>query len=301
MARPDPLDGFAAPPAAVVAAVNDPADTLLMSAVSRGIPYVDITRWTERVHAATAGLDGATPISPVILASGWMGGVAPSVAAAAARRLARVETVAIDVLYALKDKAGPDSFEYMDRLATPFTIIRGGRPTTVKPMSDPRTVLFSGGRSVPTYRFDTPDHLTLPVALGAGEVSARIAHDDAGAMAFMRLLLRSGFWRLISGPSFTGLRKALAFNPGPGAPHEVRIELTGQGADGADVRIVVTILDALGQTHMTAAGAAMQVERLLGLDGRSPPPAGLGYPDQAADPDAGVAALRRLGVTISLD
>ncbi len=45
-----PLQEFT--PRAIINAVNDPRDQLLMDAVRRGIPLVDITRWTDRFRAA---------------------------------------------------------------------------------------------------------------------------------------------------------------------------------------------------------------------------------------------------------
>ncbi|EPF06355.1 hypothetical protein ICQ_01970 [Bacillus toyonensis] len=61
----------------VVNAVNDSQDRLLLSAVKRRIPLVDITRWTERFQSSIARLKNVEVQSPVVLASGWMGGQQP--------------------------------------------------------------------------------------------------------------------------------------------------------------------------------------------------------------------------------
>ncbi|MEM9817868.1 MAG: saccharopine dehydrogenase, partial [Cyanobacteria bacterium P01_D01_bin.6] len=57
-------------PRAIVAAVNDLQDYLLMNAVQQGIPYVDITRWPERLRASVAELAGKSLSAPVLFSSG---------------------------------------------------------------------------------------------------------------------------------------------------------------------------------------------------------------------------------------
>ena len=114
------------------------------------------------------------------------------------------------------------------------------------------------------YRFDTPDEYTLLLTTGARTVAARIGFDDA-TTSLLVTLVRSGVWRLFSGARFTPLRRKLLYNPGPGAGHDVIVEVAGADAGGraADVRAPVT--DDRGQTHLTAAAALVQLERLLRL------------------------------------
>ncbi|MES2818794.1 MAG: saccharopine dehydrogenase [Pseudomonadota bacterium] len=288
--QPQPLKALR--PRAVLALVNDPLDYLLDDALQAGVAYLDITRWTARLKTAAARVSAAPARAPVLLASGWMGGLASTLASLIARDMQWVERVDLSVLYALKDQSGPDSVEYMARLATPFEVLEQGRLITVKPYSDPRRVQFSGGHAARVYRFDTPDQLTLPGTTGASSVSARIAFDDRLTMPLLIGLGRSGLWRLIDGPRFKGLRHALLHNPGDGAPHEVLIQV--QGLDGrgqAQVRRL-GLCDPQGQTHLTALGALLQLERLLGLDGAPPAAAGLHYPETAR---ALPALLNRLG------
>ena len=295
MSRPHPLGDLR--PLAVVSVVNDPADHLLLDAAAAGVPLLDIARWTDRVRSAAARLEQETLAAPVLLSSGWMAGIASTLAAGLAQGFASVESIDISVLYSLKDKAGPDSAEYMDRLATPFEVTVGGRRERVRPLSDARRIHFPGGREAKVYRFDTPDQLTLPATTGARTVAARIAFDSAFTTWLLAALVRSGLWRLISGARFTSLRRKLLYNPGPGAGHDVVIDVVGTDAAGRSVARRATVSDPLGQTHLTAAATVVQLERLLGLDG-APPPVGLAYPDSAPHMDAALATLRDLGVTV---
>ncbi|MBI5087482.1 MAG: DUF1800 family protein [Actinobacteria bacterium] len=90
-----------------------PHDALLLAAVTRGIALVDIARWTARLHAALLRLSTESLSAPVVLASGWMGGVAPLLAMAAARQVWPPTSIEIDILYGAADLAGPDSVDYV--------------------------------------------------------------------------------------------------------------------------------------------------------------------------------------------
>ncbi len=268
-----------------------------MDAARAGIPYVDITRWTERLRSAASRVGTVTLQAPVMFASSWMAGVAAVVAVAASRPLKRVNSVDIAVLFSLKDKAGPNSAEYMDRLATPFEVMINGQPTQVRPYTDPRAVTFPGGYRGNAYRFDTPDQLTLPAATGAQTVAARIAFDDAMAANLLVFLTRSGIWKLISGERFTGLRRSLLYNPGAGASHELVIEAAGTDENGHSKSVRVAVRDPQGQTHLTALGAIIQLERVLGLDGAPSPAPGILYPDSAPQIESAFQLLRDFGAT----
>jgi len=261
---------------------------------------MDVTRphpLGELIPRAVAGL---APRSPVLLASGWMAGLASVAAVAASRPLQRAESIAISVLYALQDRAGPSSAAYMDRLATPFEVMQAGTRQTVLPFTDPRRITFPDGQVARVYRFDTPDQLLLPRSTGAASVAARIGFASAATTRILALLVRSGLWKRISGERFTDLRRALLLHPGPGASHQIVIDVEGLDPSGEARSVRATLSDPLGQTHLTAVGALVQLERLLGLDGAAPPPPGLIYPDSAPQIQAARRTLETFGVSMTL-
>lgn len=295
----DPLEKLEMLPDVIVALANDDHDHLLVAAARRGIALIDITRWTERMRIAIDRLATIPLTAPVILASGWMAGVPATIAAQLAKSMSAIGIINIDILYALKDKAGPNSIAYADRLNIPFSIHSAGQLQTVKPLTEPRSVRFSNDRILDCYRFDTPDQFTLVEHLGASGVSTRLTYDDAVTVNLMRFLLRSGLWSLLSLSIFRKLRHSLLFNPGEGAPHEIILEMVGQTLDKDPVTHRVTIIDPQGQTHMTAAGVVAQAERVLTLHRREAPRSGLSFPEQLTDPPKALTALREMGVTIS--
>ncbi|MFO7586179.1 MAG: hypothetical protein R6W69_15735 [Anaerolineales bacterium] len=298
MQQAGPLNGLK--PRAVIATANDPHDYLLREAVQNGIPYLDITRWTERVKVASLQLTKENLTAPVILSSAWMAGIVALVAASLARSLNTVERIEISVLYSLKDKSGPNSVEYMDRLATPYQVMLNGQLQQVYPYTDPLTVTFPGGYRAKTWRFDSPDQLTLPAAAGASTVTARIAFDDAFSTNLLAFLTRSGIWKMISGKRFASLRRALLYSPGSGAAHEIVIEVTGKTEDGSSRLLTANLVDPRGQTHLTAAGALIQLEYLLGLGSQSAPKPGLYYPEATADFGQAFKTLENLNVSLDI-
>jgi len=217
----------------------------------------------------------------------------PLAAAWGARDLGPLDRIDIAIRYAMRDRSGPDSVEYVDRFADSFDTLVDGQQRRAVGLSDPRTARFADGTSGRVYRLDTPEQLTLPATLGARTVATRIGFDSATATGALVALRRAGVLRAVSHPRYARLRRALLHQPGSGDAAQVRIDLEGDG--GART---VLLADPLGQSHLTAVGAAILVERVLGLDGGPPEPAGARFPEQHPDPAGATAVLRSCGVEV---
>lgn len=290
----DPLANITTSIAAVVGAVNDPSNALMKAAIARAIPHVDITRWTERLLGAQKIAQALDPICSVTLSSSWMAGVSAIVARRACQDIGDIERIDTTILFRLKDKAGPNSVEYADRLSIPFRVWSGGKWRRVKPLTDPLRMTFPSGNVANTYRFDEPSQETLVALTGARSISSRIAYDDASTMGVMKFMVRSGLWHLISGPWFRKLRHAIIYNPGDGASHEIVIDVVGK-----DSSCRATILDPAGQTHLTAVGAYIQLCDAAGLEGRPRRKSGVHTPEQATEGDFALSVLKQEGVAIT--
>lgn len=293
-----PLDNLAVQPDVVMSVVNDPHNRLLDDSIRRGCAYVDIARWTQRMRDAIVAVSMQDLKAPVMFSSAWMAGVAVLLARAASDSFASVDSVDLSILFAMADKAGPNSAEYMDRMAIPFELMVNGNTEQRMPFSDPKTVKFPGGYCGKVYRFDVPDQMTLPGILGAQSVSGRIGFDSAAATGSLAFMVNSGLMKLLSRPLFDGVRRGLLYNPGEGAAHELVIDLVGKAADGTPLEKRVSVLDPKGQTHLTACGAVIQLERILGLDGAAPPVVGIHFPEKNANLDAALKLLRDHDVEI---
>jgi hypothetical protein len=211
-----------------------------------------------------------------------------------------IDTIDIDILFSLKDKAGPNSIEYVDQLGTPYDVFDGGNIRTVKPMTEPKHVDFESGFSTNTYRLDTPDQVTLPMFSSATSVSARIAYDDKHTVRFLSFMVRSELWHIINRPMFKKIRHSLLYNPGEGGPHEVLVTVVGKGFDGSLKTVRASLLDDKGQTHLTALGCVIQVERALAIGGNKGIYHGITFPEHHEDVDMALATLQEHGVKVTV-
>lgn len=289
---PDTLDG-----SLIAGLTNDPSDHLLKLALVRGMPYVDITRWTERLKQGLVTTAGHGDLqAPAVFASAWMASLAGLMVRYASRDLPVINVVTLDILFAVSDQAGPNSAAYMDRLSEPFYTLHNGQWTRRLGMLDGHLVSFENTGNYKTYRFDTPDQSSLPLITGAKTVDARIGFDDRKATALLHLLVRSGIWSLLSRPMFDNVRKAILFNPGNGAEHRIKITVKGQDATGKPVTKILEINDPSGQTHLTALGAVLQIENLLSP---AAPIAGSYLGETLLDPTYVVAQLKEENVSVT--
>jgi hypothetical protein len=265
------------PASLVIGLVNDPADALLTAAIGGGVPFVDVTRWTSRVAATVARVATMRPSSPVVLSSGWMGGLLARVAAHLVPFAGRGAVIDGAIRYALADASGEDSVDYMDRLWLPFEVPEAQGSVVVEPFRDRRKVLVQGRRTS-VARFDTPEQWTLPIALGVDRAAVRLGFDNDTVGALLFGLVRAGFFWLVRGDRFRSLRRSLLRSSGaekrPGAGAAFRVDVRGE--DGART---MTVHSDFGQASLTAAGALLSARWALTMPGAG----GVFFPEQ--DPE----------------
>ena len=288
-----PLQSLPERPAAVLAAVSDPHDHLLVDAMREGIPIADINRGGQAVVLdAFVRAAAERPRAPVLLSGSWLSGLTALVAAAAVREVERAERVEVVVLVSSGDRVGPDAWGFSKRLAWPFHMMAEGRRRAVQPLTGVRQVRCADGRERPAVRVGTLEQISLPIALGVPTVETRMAPQDAAALWALVTLKRSGALRALELPALQPVRAALLHRSGPGDFAGFGVTARGDGRAAS-----IELLDVRGQAHLNAIGAARAAERVLGLAGVELPP-GVSFPEQSADPAADVGALRAAGVIV---
>ena len=251
-------------PDLIVALVNDPANSLLKYCIEQKITYLDITRWTDRLKTAIALTQTYHRIdAPVIFSSSWMAGIPSALAISMAKNFSKLDKIDIDILFAIKDNAGPNSVDYMDRLTIPFETTQNGQPVLTYAFTDKKQVRFKDKKLYPVFRFDTPDQLVLPAITQAQSVSSRIGFDDQISNILLYLLVRTGIWKLLSSDRFKKLRRSILYQPGSGDHHQVRVTLSGIDFDGKKQQQSLLIDDPAGQVHLTATGTSILIEEIL--------------------------------------
>ncbi|WP_020100996.1 hypothetical protein [Mycobacterium sp. 360MFTsu5.1] len=279
---------------AVVGLVNDPDDRVLRAAIAGGVPFVDVTRWTNRLQRAATVASMLHPTAPVLLSSAWMGGVTSLVAAHLADQLGGADRVEVAIRWDVRDRAGADSVEFMDRLGLDFEVIENGFRRTVAPLSDTRRIHI-GDNLTRVARIDTPEQFTLPLSLGATTATTRIGFSSGASTAALLAVKRLGLFRWGRGERFADVRRSLLYAPGEGGVAQVRVDVARGGLTRSAV-----VTDPAGQAHLTAVGALLGVNRILGLDG-APVRPGVGFPEQTPTPAAVPAMLATCGVAVQID
>ncbi|MFE7316036.1 saccharopine dehydrogenase [Streptomyces sp. NPDC057555] len=291
LADPEP---FSAKARAVISAVNDPADRVLLAALRGGVPYVDITRWTARMQRALAVAAVNPPKAPVLLSSSWMGGVSALVGAALAAELGGASEAQVAIRYDLKDRAGADSVEFMDRLGLDYEVTEGGERRMVMPLSGAGFVEI-GGHRTKVARIDTPEQFTLPLVLGLDTAVTRIGFSANASTSSLLALKRTGFFRWGRGARFEKARRAMLYAPGEGGCALLRIDVRGRGGE----RRTAVVRDDAGQAHLTAVGGLLGLQRVLGVDGAVAPD-GVVFPEMTPVPEGVVGALEKAGVEVEV-
>ncbi|MEV0339271.1 saccharopine dehydrogenase [Nocardia sp. NPDC050713] len=289
----DPVP-FRADVRAVVGLVNDPDDRILRAAIAGGVPFVDITRWTARLQRAATVAAMLTPAAPVLLSSAWMGGVTSLVAACLAHELGGADTVEVAIRWDLRDRAGADSIDFMDRFGLDYEVIENGKRRNIMPLSDTRRIRM-GGTITRVARIDTPEQFTLPLTLDTRTAATRIGFDSAASTSALLALERLGFFRWGRGDNFTALRRAILRAGGEGGIARLRVDVTHGGLARSAV-----VTDPAGQAHLTAVGALLGLQRVLGLDG-APVSAGVTFPEQTPLPAEIPAMLAAHGVAVEIE
>ncbi|WP_446750689.1 saccharopine dehydrogenase [Streptomyces sp. WZ-12] len=291
LSDPEP---FSAKVRAVVSTVNDPDDRVLLAALRGGVPYVDITRWTARLQRAVAIAAVNPPKAPVLLSSSWMGGVTTLVTAALAAELGGAAGVQIAIRYDLKDRAGTDSVEFMDRLGLDYEVVEDGERRSIMPLSDAGFVDIGGYRTK-VARIDTPEQFTLPLVLGVDTAITRIGFSANSSTSSLLALKKTGFFRWGRGEKFEKTRRSMLYSPGEGGSALLRIEVHGRGGE----RRTAVVKDAAGQAHLTALGGLLGLRRVLGTDGAEAP-RGVVFPEMTPAPQDVVAELEKAGVEVTV-
>lgn len=252
----------------VISAVQDPDDNLMMAALRGGAAYLGIVRKCDNV--------GPTAIAAAILAQRavlimghWQAGVMTAAALEAAQAFARVDRVELAALFDYADPAGPMTSDDSGAFFTKALLRRHGAWERVDQAEHVREV----------SRGDPPPFKAQP--MGVLDVAGLEAATSAQDVRFD-----------------IGIGPSIGTIAGGSASHDLYIDLWGEGLDGDALELRRLVSDPLGQAHLTALGALIGAERLLGLDGAPPPASGLHFPERLVDPHRALEQLRAFGVRI---
>lgn len=255
----------------IVAALQDRGDTLIHAAMAQGAAHIGITKVVEETGPAVFAALHALPRRPIVLAGHWAAGVLILTARPAIAEFDRVESVAMTALYDMADAVGPMSAADAEAFASRALLRQTGQWAWVNGNEHSRSLRFADGEATvqPLATLDVPS------------LAALTAAPD----------IRFDF----------GMADSIGTRAGGRASHEGLIEIEGVLRSGQRARRRILVSDPKGVDHMTALGALVVAERVLGLDGLPLPAGGLHLPETLVAPEAAIARFEQLGVRITTE
>ncbi|RBO87752.1 saccharopine dehydrogenase family protein [Nocardia puris] len=258
----------------VVTAVRDRSPNTLKFAQAQGIPYLALSDGVFEI-GPTVAHHLHNPAVPVVLLGHSDGGVPLVAALHFAKEFRIVDAIEIGLLFDPGDPFGPVSavdLEHIQRVGPLPLIVRDGRWHWTGPEFATRRFAGVDGTEYEGHAAGLLDVLSL----GAGSTATSVRIDLAEGL---------------STTSRTG-----------GSPsHEAVIEIEGEHRSGGRGRFRYEIVDPEGYASLSARGIAFAIERLLGLDGQTPPAPGLYLPETLVDSPRLLDGLREFGVSVRVD
>lgn len=248
----------------------------LRFAQGRRVPHLSISSGIYEIAPEVATYMHAPDAAAIVLGYEWLVGATTVSALACAKSFAQLYEITIGALVDEQDQGGPAVAEDFERLSQmmPAALTRRDGSYIWRSKDDAKAEFRAiDGTKNEAAGFSSIDVVGLAVATGAPNVQFNIA----------------------SGVSSSRRR-------GGSKSTEIIIELAGEDHDGHPLRTRHAVFHPCGAAHLTVLGISMILERLVGLDGSAPTPAGLYFPFQVIDHATYLSRLQAEGGSIlSLD
>ncbi|XXX80726.1 hypothetical protein WMF30_18375 [Sorangium sp. So ce134] len=255
---------------AIVTLVKDEASNAMKRAQADGVPHIAFSDFTSEIGPLVAHYVARPTSAPILMLGHTLGGTATLAAQHLARELRSVDAIAIAVVAGADDHGGPASsadFERLRQAGEAALVLDDGKWTWVQGEAATRRVVDAEGVAHVGQALPLLDVVSLAAATDARSIRVDFAARDRT----------------------TG---------GAGPRTDLIVEVSGRLHDGSGARLRYDILDADNLSRLSAYGAAIATERLLGLAGGPPVGPGLYNPESVLDPASVVARLEELGARV---
>jgi hypothetical protein len=241
----------------------------LRFALARGVPHLGISSGIYEIAPEIGSFMLKPTAAPVVLGYEWLVGATTVATLEAAKAYGRIDDIVIGALVDEEDGGGPavaEDFERLHRMM-PAALTRQAGAYVWRSEDDAMTAFHAiDGTRMEASGFSSIDVVGLASATGAPNVQFNIA----------------------TGVSSSRRR-------GEAKSTEIIIELSGRDHSGQSLRTRHAVFHPQGAAPLTALGVSMLLERLTGLDGSQPTPAGLYFPFQVLDPSVYLTRLNEAG------
>jgi hypothetical protein len=254
---------------AVVVFYMDHALAGLRFAQQRGVPHLSISSGVFEIAPEIAMYMHTPGASAVVLGYEWMVGATTVSTLSIAREFRRIGAIRIDALVDEQDTGGPtvaSDFEHLNKML-PAALTRRDGLFVWREGEDSKTRFQAlDGTEIEASGFSSIDVAGLAAATGAPNVQFNI-----------------------------GIGVSSSRRQGQPMSTEIIIELAGEDLAGNPLRTRHAVVHPAGTAPLTGLSVAMNLERLLGLDGQPATPPGLYFPYQLLDAEAYLERLKGEG------
>ena len=260
------------PVSAIAVLFTDQRVAVLRFAQSRGVPYISISPGINEIGPEVAAYVHTPHAAPVVLGTEWLVGATTVPTLEFAKAFGRVNDITIGALIDEQDAFGPAAEADLERQTKTMPAALARRDGSYFwRVGDDAKARFRAvdGAEMEASALSPHDVVGLATATGAPNVQFNLAIGVSST-------------RRRGGPLST----------------EIVIELAGNDHAGRPLRTRHAIVHSEGQMPPTGLGVAMLLERLVGLDGNPPTPAGLYFPYQLLEPTAYFARFQQIGGTV---
>jgi hypothetical protein len=258
----------------IVALLKDHSLNSLKYAQALGVPYVAFSDFVFDIAPEVALYVHRPTRAPILILGHFLGGTVCLSTLHFAREFRSVHAIEISALFDADDMGGPvgqADFARLAQGAPQALILRDGKWVWAEGEDARRRFVDVDGIERQGQAYPLLDVVSLAATTGARSIRVDGAVRDA-----------------------TSPRGA-----GGHPSHQVIIEIVGEQLNGTTRRVRHELTDAEVHSGMSARGAALAVERLLGLAGGPPVAPGLYHPENLLDPAYVVARMREFGTQIA--
>jgi len=242
----------------------------LRFAQDRRIPYLSLSSGAFELGPEFTLGAWRVDVAPVLMASSWMAGAGALPALSLARRLKHVDSIWIGAVSDPEDRRGPATREDSARVqsACYSLVVQDGMLEWLSPERSRGSFRRIDGEVLASKAFGAPDIPGLFAATAAKNIRLDVARGETSRRA-----------------------------AGRGLSHEVIVEVAGRSDDGEAKLLQMAIEQPNGLAPLLAYGAALGIERLLGLSGQAVA-AGLYFCESLIDADEYVRRLPENGAEV---
>ena len=244
----------------------------LRFAQGRRVPHLSISSGVYEIAPEVATYMHSPNAAAIVLGYEWLVGATTVASLACAKAFSKIDEITIGALVDEQDGGGPAVAEDFERLnqMMPAALTRRDGSYVWRSKDDAKAEFRAiDGTKLEGAGFSSIDVVGLAAATGAPNVQFNIATGVSSS-------------RRRGGPKST----------------EIIIELAGEDHEGRPLRTRNAVFHPGGAAPLTALGVSMIIERLVGLDGSAPTPAGLYFPFQVLDHATYLSRLQAEGGSI---